>query len=360
MLGLSPQSPTTSTRSAAVQLDDLVGGVFKASVYGVLIALFGCLRGMQSGSSSSAVGDAATIGRRHQHRRRSSSPAASSPWSSTSSASDAQRPRRRATTDAPSARITVRDLTMAFGDFVVMRDLNFTVKRGDVFIIMGGSGCGKSTLLRHMIGLNEPAKGEIFYGDESFTRATPEDREQMLRALRRALPERRAVELDDAGRERRPAARRVHRPHSPRRSARSRRSSSRWSGSRASRTTTRRRSAAACRSAPASRAPWRSIPTSCSSTSRRPGLDPISSRLLDDLILELRASLGATIVVVTHELASIFAIGNNSVFLDAETRTMIAQGDPKRARRALVPTRRSGASSPAAPSPRSTAMSKKA
>ena len=59
------------------------------------------------------------------------------------------------------------------------------------------------------------------------------------------------------------------------------------------------------------------------------GLDPISSRRLDDLILELRASLGATIVVVTHELASIFAIGNNSVFLDPETKTMIASGDPK-------------------------------
>jgi phospholipid/cholesterol/gamma-HCH transport system ATP-binding protein len=58
------------------------------------------------------------------------------------------------------------------------------------------------------------------------------------------------------------------------------------------------------------------------------GLDPISSRLLDDLILELRDSLGATVVVVTHELASIFAIGNNSVFLDTETRTMIADGDP--------------------------------
>jgi len=59
------------------------------------------------------------------------------------------------------------------------------------------------------------------------------------------------------------------------------------------------------------------------------GLDPISSRMLDDLILELRDSLGATIAVVTHELASIFAIGNNSVFLDADTKTMIAQGDPK-------------------------------
>ena len=59
------------------------------------------------------------------------------------------------------------------------------------------------------------------------------------------------------------------------------------------------------------------------------GLDPISSRLLDDLILDLRDSLGATVVVVTHELASIFTIGNNSIFLDAETRTMIAGGDPK-------------------------------
>jgi phospholipid/cholesterol/gamma-HCH transport system ATP-binding protein len=62
------------------------------------------------------------------------------------------------------------------------------------------------------------------------------------------------------------------------------------------------------------------------------GLDPISSRRLDDLILELRDSLGATIVVVTHELASIFTIGDNSVFLDPETRTMIATGDPKRLR----------------------------
>ena len=58
------------------------------------------------------------------------------------------------------------------------------------------------------------------------------------------------------------------------------------------------------------------------------GLDPISSRRLDDLILELRDSLGTTIVVVTHELASIFAIGNNSVFLDAEARTMTASGNP--------------------------------
>ena len=59
------------------------------------------------------------------------------------------------------------------------------------------------------------------------------------------------------------------------------------------------------------------------------GLDPISSRNLDDLIIELNRSLGTTIVVVTHELASIFAIGNNSIFLDAATKTIMARGDPK-------------------------------
>jgi phospholipid/cholesterol/gamma-HCH transport system ATP-binding protein len=79
------------------------------------------------------------------------------------------------------AHITVRDLTMAYGDFVLMRDLNFEIERGEIFVIMGGSGCGKSTLLRHLIGLKEPAQGEIFYQGESFTGANPEYREEMLR-----------------------------------------------------------------------------------------------------------------------------------------------------------------------------------
>jgi phospholipid/cholesterol/gamma-HCH transport system ATP-binding protein len=60
------------------------------------------------------------------------------------------------------------------------------------------------------------------------------------------------------------------------------------------------------------------------------GLDPVNARLLDDLILEMRDSLGATIVVVTHELPSIFAIGDNSVYLDADTKTMTAQGNPRK------------------------------
>src|SRR6201987_6060421 len=82
---------------------------------------------------------------------------------------------------AAEPHIVVRNLTMAYGSFVLMRDLNFVVKRGDIFIIMGGSGCGKSTLLRHLIGLKEPATGEILYDDFNFTKAEPEEREQMLR-----------------------------------------------------------------------------------------------------------------------------------------------------------------------------------
>src|ERR1700733_5391991 len=81
------------------------------------------------------------------------------------------------------ADITVRDLTMAFGAFVMMRDLTFTVNHGDVFIIMGGSGSGKSTLLRHMIGLLEPARGDIVYWAQDFTTSSAETRQQILRRV---------------------------------------------------------------------------------------------------------------------------------------------------------------------------------
>src|SRR5713226_4516276 len=101
-----------------------------------------------------------------------------SPWSSMSSVSDlgpdtahagAATAKPHAGSDEP--QIAVRNLTMAYGDFVVLRGLNFVVERGEIFVIMGGSGCGKSTLLRHLVGLENPAAGEIFYGRENFTRA---------------------------------------------------------------------------------------------------------------------------------------------------------------------------------------------
>src|SRR5438132_5859542 len=77
--------------------------------------------------------------------------------------------------------IEVRNLTMAYGNTVVMRDLNFIVRPQEVFIIMGGSGCGKSTLLRHLIGLQEPAGGEIVYSGANFTQADADTREAMVR-----------------------------------------------------------------------------------------------------------------------------------------------------------------------------------
>ena len=108
------------------------------------------------------------------------------------------------------AHITVRNLTMAYGTFVLMRDLTFTINHGDVFIIMGGSGSGKSTLLRHMIGLNEPAKGEIFYGSENFTKADPAKRLEMVRRMGVLFQSGATVELDDFSRKRRFGARRVY------------------------------------------------------------------------------------------------------------------------------------------------------
>ena len=70
---------------------------------------------------------------------------------------------------------------MAYGDFVLQRDLNFTVNRGDIFIVMGGSGCGKSTLLRHLVGLQKPAAGKVLYGDVSFWESDPEVRDSLTR-----------------------------------------------------------------------------------------------------------------------------------------------------------------------------------
>ena len=224
--------------------------------------------------------------------------------------------------------IAVQDLDLAYGDQIIQRHLAFTVKRGDIFIVMGGSGCGKSTLLRAMIGLLAPARGDVAYYGQSFWAADPATRDQLLRrfgilyqagALWSAmtLAENVALPLTE------------------------------W-------TTL----------SPAEIAELVSLklalvglagcedlyPSELSGGMRKraglaralaldpdilffdepsAGLDPVSSRRLDELILELRDSLGATAVVVTHELASIFAIGNNSVFLDAATKTMLATGNPK-------------------------------
>ncbi len=185
------------------------------------------------------------------------------------------------------ARITVADLTMAYGNFVIQHDLSFTIARGEIFVIMGGSGSGKSTLLNHMVGLRTPAKGDVLYDGQSFWHAPDEERDSLKLAL-----------VGLAGFE----------EFYP----------SEISGGMLKRAAVARAMAL--------------DPDILFFDEPSAGLDPISSRRLDDLILELRASLGATMVVVTHELPSIFAIADTAVFLDAETRTMIALGNPKRLR----------------------------
>jgi phospholipid/cholesterol/gamma-HCH transport system ATP-binding protein len=224
--------------------------------------------------------------------------------------------------------VTVRNLDMAYGDFVIQRDLNFTIRRGDIFIIMGGSGCGKSTLLKHLVGLMAPARGDVLYGQQDFWKAEPAEQAKLMHRFgilyqsgalwsSMTLAENVTLPLGEFT---------DLKPAEMRRIASLKLAlvglagfedfyPSEISGG------MRKRAGLARAMALDPEILFFDEPSA--------GLDPISSRLLDDLILELRDSLGATIAVVTHELASIFAIGNSSVFLDADTKTMIAQGDPK-------------------------------
>ena len=231
--------------------------------------------------------------------------------------------------DAPQPHIEVRGLTMAYGSRVIQKDLDFTVNRGDIFVIMGGSGCGKSTLLKHMIGLYEPAAGEILYGGASFQRADEEERDRMRRgwgityqggglfsamtlAENVALPLQQYTPLDAAT---------IGELVSYKLALVGLAGFEEYYPSEISGGMQKRAGLA------------RAIaldPEILFFDEPSAGLDPISSRLLDELILHMRDALGATVVMVTHELASIFAIGNNSVFLDAETRTMLDYGDPQR------------------------------
>jgi phospholipid/cholesterol/gamma-HCH transport system ATP-binding protein len=224
--------------------------------------------------------------------------------------------------------ITARDLTMAYGDFVVMRDLNFTVEQGDIFIIMGGSGSGKSTLLRHMIGLEEPAKGEIFYGEENFTRADEEERRRIMRRVgvlfqsgalwsSMTLAENIGLLLE-ANTHLDPAE--IREVASLKLSLVGLKGFEDYYPSEISGGMQKRAGLARAMALD---------PIILFFDEPSAGLDPISAHLLDELIVELRDSLGATIVVVTHEVASILAIGTNSIFLDAEARTITARGNPR-------------------------------
>jgi len=226
------------------------------------------------------------------------------------------------------AHIEVKDMTVAYGDRVIQHDLAFSVRRGQVFLIMGGSGCGKSTVMRALVGLTRPARGQVLLGGVDLWAAGAEQRELMMRGCgvlyqsgalwsSLTLAENIAVLLETFTNLRPRLVKEIvsfklalvglagFEEFYP----------SEISGG------MRKRAGLARAIALDPEILFFDEPSS--------GLDPVSSRRLDDLILELRDSLGATVVIVTHELASIFAIGDDSIFLDAEAKTLIARGNPK-------------------------------
>jgi phospholipid/cholesterol/gamma-HCH transport system ATP-binding protein len=227
-----------------------------------------------------------------------------------------------------SSKIEIRDLTLAFGSYVVMRGIQARIRAGEIFIIMGGSGCGKSTLLRCMIGLKPPAQGEVLYDGLSFWSASDLERQARLRsfgvlfqsgALWSSMTLAENVSLPLA----------EYTDLSPSEIADLARLKLALVGLKGFEDYYPAEiSGGMCKRAGLARA-LALDPEILFFDEPSAGLDPISSRNLDQLILQLRDSLGATFVVVTHELQSIFAIADNAVFLDTHSRTMRAQGNPR-------------------------------
>jgi phospholipid/cholesterol/gamma-HCH transport system ATP-binding protein len=231
------------------------------------------------------------------------------------------------TTDSPFA-IEVDRVKCSYGDRVVLENVSFAVKPAEIFFIIGGSGCGKSTLLRHMIGLKQPTKGSVKYFGRDFTRATAGERQEMLRtfgvlyqsgALWSSMTLRENVSLPLellTGLDRR-----------------------------------ERDQIASLKLAQVGLAGYEDYyPAEISGGMKKraglaralaldpgivffdepgAGLDPITSLKLDELVKQIRDTLGTTIVIVSHELASIFDIANRVVMLDREVKGIIAEGDPR-------------------------------
>ena len=222
--------------------------------------------------------------------------------------------------------ITVENLTMSYGDYVVMQDLNFDVRRGEVKVIMGGSGCGKSTLLKYLIGLKPATHGSIRYDEQVFDADSTSSEairrrfgvlyqsgalwSSMSVAENVALPIEQYTKLKPA------EIREIveFKLSLVGLAGFGHRSPSELSGG------MRKRAGLARAIALDPEILFFDEPSA--------GLDPLSSRRLDDLILELRDALGATIVVVTHELASIFAIADRGLFLDVESKRAICDENP--------------------------------
>jgi len=229
--------------------------------------------------------------------------------------------------DRSEPLIVVKDLVAGYDDRIILQDINFSVYPAEIFVVLGGSGCGKSTLLKHMIGLHKPLEGSVLFSGQDITRAEGEDRERILRrfgvlyqsgallssmtvAENVSLPLEEFTSLD---RDQIDLLVRLklqlvqlegYECLYP----------SQLSGG------MRKRAALARAMALDPEILFFDEPSA--------GLDPVTSADLDSLILQLNATFGTTMVMVTHELASIMATANRVIMLDRSTRGIVAEGDP--------------------------------
>ncbi len=223
--------------------------------------------------------------------------------------------------------ISAQGLKVGYDDFVLMNDVTFNVKKGEIFIIMGGSGCGKSTLLRVLMGLKSPMQGELSYNAVGFWPGSDKQRQEIMRCVgvlfqggalwssmtlaeNISLPLQQYTSLtpDDIQEQAELKLALVglagFGDYYP----------SEISGG------MRKRAGLARALALDPDILFLDEPSA--------GLDPVSARLLDDLLLQLRDGYNKTIVVVTHELASLFAIADTAIYIDAKTRAIAAIGNP--------------------------------
>lgn len=224
--------------------------------------------------------------------------------------------------------IEAEGLECRYGERVILRDVSFAVKRGEIFFVIGGSGCGKSTLLRHLIGLQRPAAGRVRFAGRDFTNARADEHKALLQTFgvlyqsgalwsSMTLAENVSLPLElltDLGRRERSEIVALklaqvglagYEDYYP----------AEISGGMKKRAGLARALAL--------------DPTTVFFDEPSAGLDPVTSLQLDELVLQIRDTLGTTIVIVSHELASIQGIADRVIMLDRETQGVIAEGDPR-------------------------------